>query len=116
MENYSTAIYSACVVDLSKQPSLGFESRQVFDIPPIQIKVTKHRAPRACCSCHGKYTLGHLPAEAPINVEYSPNLCTIARYCQYYQLLSDFLGQPVSEGTICSMKPAASYMALKNKW
>jgi len=103
---------SGCGADISGQPSLGFDRRQVFDIPPIEIQVTEHRAHRACCSCCGEYTQGPFPAEATNNAVYGPNLRTFASYCMSYQLLpfgrtaellSDFLGQPISEGTLDNM-------------
>ena len=112
IENHYPATCSGCGVDLSRQPSLGFDRRQVFDIPPIKIKVTEHRAHRACCSCCGEYTQGFFPAEATNNAVYGPNLRTFASYCMSYQLLpfgrtaellSDFLGQPISEGTLDNM-------------
>ena len=97
---------------ISKQPSVGYDRRQVFDIPPIKIQVTEHRAHRACCTCCGEYTQGAFPAEATNNAVYGPNLRTFASYCLSYQLLpfgrtaallSDFLGQPISQGTLDNM-------------
>ena len=112
IENYYPACCPGCRADLSKQPSLGFDRRQVFDIPPIKIQVTEHRAHRASCPCCGESTQAAFPAEATNNAVYGPNLRTFASYCMSYQLLpfgrtaellSDFLGQPISEGTLDNM-------------
>ncbi|WP_425421674.1 IS66 family transposase [Phaeodactylibacter xiamenensis] len=112
IEDHYPKACSGCGADLSGQPSLGFDRRQVFDIPPIEIQVTEHRAHRASCSCCGVRTQGLFPAEATNNAVYGPNLRTFASYCMSYQLLpygrtaellSDFLGQPISEGTLDNM-------------
>ena len=109
IENHYPASCSGCGADLSSQPSLGFGRRQVFDIPPIEIQVTEHRAHCACCPYCGVHTQGPFPAEATNNAVYGPNLRTFASYCMSYQLLpfertaellSDFLGQPISQGTL----------------
>lgn len=47
IENHYPKACSGCGADLSGQLSLGFDRRQVFDIPPIEIQVTEHRAHRA---------------------------------------------------------------------
>lgn len=110
--NHYPANCSGCGVNLSKQASVGFDRRQVFDIPPIKIEVTEHRAHRACCPCCGECTQGLFPVEATNNAVYGPNLRTFASYCMSYQLLpfgrtaellSDFLGQPISQGTLDNM-------------
>lgn len=112
IENHYPSSCSGCGIDLSKQPSMGYDRRQVFDIPPIKIQVTEHRAHRACCSCCGEFTQGAFPAAATNNAVYGPNLRTFASYCLSYQLLpfgrtaellSDFLGQPISQGTLDNM-------------
>src|SRR5665811_627276 len=33
-----------CGGDLSQQPSLDYERRQVFDLPPLELECTEHRA------------------------------------------------------------------------
>lgn len=112
IENHYPTHCCGCGVNLSKQPSVGFDRRQVFDIPPIEIQVTEHRAHRACCPGCGEYTQGLFPAAATNNAVYGPNLRTFASYCMSYQLLpfertaellSDFLGQPISQGTLDNM-------------
>ncbi|MCB0614310.1 MAG: IS66 family transposase [Phaeodactylibacter sp.] len=117
IENHYPAACSGCGAGLSKQPSSGYERRQVFDIPPIKIAVTEHRAHYACCPCCGERTQSSFPAEATNNAVYGPNLRSMASYCMAYQLipyertaelLSDLLGQPVSQGTLDNMLSQAS--------
>ena len=109
IENHYPGYCPGCRTDLTRQPSRGFDRRQVFDIPAIKIQVTEHRAHRACCPCCGESTQSAFPAEATNNAVYGPNLRTFVSYCMAYQLipyertaelLSDFLGQPISQGTL----------------
>ncbi|MCB9352217.1 MAG: IS66 family transposase zinc-finger binding domain-containing protein [Lewinellaceae bacterium] len=72
IENHYPAACSGCGAGLSKQPSSGYERRQVFDIPPIKIAVTEHRAHYACCPCCGERTQSSFPAEATNNAVYGP--------------------------------------------
>jgi transposase len=40
-----------CGVDLADAPIVGFEARQVFDLPPLRLGVTEHWAERRRCAC-----------------------------------------------------------------
>lgn len=112
IEDHYPAACSGCGAGLSGQPSLGYERRQVFDIPPIKIEVAEHRAHYARCPCCGERTRSGFPCEATNNAVYGPNLRSMASYCMAYQLipyertaelLSDLLGQPISQGTLDNM-------------
>jgi len=43
-----------CGADLSKQPVVGEEKRQVFDLPAIRIRVTEYQAQRKVCPNCGR--------------------------------------------------------------
>jgi len=99
------------------QQSEGFGRRQVFDIPPVKIEVNEHRAHTVCCGhCHCS-TTADFPSEATNHAVYGPNLRSWVVYCMTYQLLpyermaeliSDFLGHPISQGTLDNMLCEAS--------
>jgi transposase len=40
-----------CGADLAGAPVAGVEARQVFDLPPLGLRVTEHRAERRRCAC-----------------------------------------------------------------
>lgn len=106
---------SACEVcgnDLSEQPALGYDRRQVFDIPPLDLEVTEHRAHGKQCPCCAHQTYGDFPAEATNNAVYGPNIRATASYLMVYQmlpyertaqLLSDLFGVELSQGTVDNM-------------
>jgi len=57
-----------CGEDLSQQPALDYARRQVFDLPPLELECTEHRAEiKACPCCQGICTAA-FPAEisAPV--------------------------------------------------
>ena len=84
-------------------------SRQVFDIPPIELLVTEHQVAVKCCPGCGQKSQGRFPFEASNVVQYGPRLKGMMVYLMEQQLLpsnrtceclSDLLGVSVSEGTL----------------
>ena len=46
-----------CGKDLSHEPVINYERRQVFDLPPLQLECTEHRAEiKECPGCHQRVT------------------------------------------------------------
>ena len=98
-----------CGESLNDIPALGYDRRQVFDIPPIQMEVTEHRSEiKHCCGCH-KEVAGEFPAHVSGSVQYGPNLKTLLTYWQNYQMLpyartvemvQDLTGHKLSAGTL----------------
>jgi len=41
----------SCGADLDAAPVTAFQTRQVFDLPPIRLMTVEHRAERRACSC-----------------------------------------------------------------
>jgi transposase len=89
----------------------GTTRRQVFDLPPVALFCTEHRAERRRCSC-GATTTGEFPAEATAPACYGPALRAYVCYlvtrqhipiARVAELLRDTYGAPVSTGTIISM-------------
>ncbi|MCK5923704.1 MAG: IS66 family transposase zinc-finger binding domain-containing protein, partial [Methylococcales bacterium] len=59
-----------CGIDLSQQDIDCYESRQVFDIPPVKVQVTEHRVQiKTCPCCHGE-TKAPVPDTASQPVQY----------------------------------------------
>jgi len=76
-----------CGKSLSNRDANDFERRQVFDIPPIEMKVTEHRAEiKSCPHCHtvNKALFPHTVSQP---VQYGSNVQQLAVYFTQYQLL-----------------------------
>jgi len=89
----------------------GVIRRQVFELPPVKVVVTEHRAERRKCGC-GCETTAPFPAEATGPACYGPNLRALVCYLVVRQhipvkrvaeLMRDAYGIPVSTGTIVAM-------------
>jgi transposase len=84
--------------------SLGYERRQVVDVPPLALEVTEHRAQRKRCPGCGRTTTAPFPEEASARgVSYGPRIEALSVYLMGYQLLpyertsellSDLFGEP----------------------
>lgn len=101
-----------CETDLSQVETVSYLSRQVFDLPPVEIEVTEHRAEIKQCPGCGEQVTGHFPQGVTQPVQYGPRLCAQAVYLHHYhfvpldrtaELFSDFYGQAPSQGTIVNM-------------
>jgi transposase len=97
-----------CGGDLGEADCVGEEARQVFDLPPVALAVTEHRAQRRRCGC-GAVTAAPFPDVAPAPTQYGPRLRALAIYLVASQrlpylrasrLLSDWLSAPISTGTL----------------
>ena len=53
------------------RPVTAVERRQVFDLPPVKVKVTEHQLIERECGC-GHRTRGAAPAKADAPVQYGP--------------------------------------------
>ncbi len=103
---------TSCGHSLEHAPVRHKETRQVFDLPPLQIEVTQHEAEvKMCPHCQTIHTAS-FPDYVQHHVQYGPCLKAIAVYLTQYQLLPyertselirDLFGQPISEGTLVTM-------------
>lgn len=87
------------------------ESRQVFDLPPIRLEVTEHRAEKRCCASCGTVTTASFPEGVSAPVQYGPQVQAAALYLGGYQLLpyqrltetfSELFDCPLSAGTLAN--------------
>jgi transposase len=100
-----------CGDGLADADVVGVARRQVFDIPPIRLSVTEHRAQRRRCAC-GHTTAAAFPDEATAPACYGPGVRAVIAYLAVYQhlpvdrtarLLADLLDAPVSTGTVAAV-------------
>lgn len=78
---------SHCGGSLEGIAAVDFELRQVFDLPPMNVEVTEHRAETKICPFCSSSKKATFPKEAQSPVQYGPWIKTIAVYWNQYQLL-----------------------------
>jgi transposase len=100
-----------CQINLEHVPALSTTSRQVFDIPPIQMEVTEHWGEQKVCSTCGHKNESIFPEEARTHVQYGNRIKSLLTYLNVYHLipiertqaiLQDLMGHSISEATILS--------------
>ena len=105
-----------CGDGLAAAPEVGVERRQVFDLPPMTVRVTEHQLIARRCSC-GVTTCADAPEGVVAPVQYGPRIAAIILYLYIGQFLSkrrtaqalaELFGAPVSEGTVAAMTGRAA--------
>ncbi len=108
-EEYDPENCWVCATALADQERLDYEGRQVFDLPPLDLEVTEHRAYKKSCPCCGILTKGEFPEGITQPVQYGPKIKSLMVYMNEYQLLPfdrereffyDVFNQAISPGTI----------------
>lgn len=98
-----------CQASLADIESVGYEERQVFDIPTIRIDVTAHRAEIKVCPACGQASKGRFPESVRQAVQYGSMVQTWASYLtnQHHmpverttEIFEDLVQHRVSEGTV----------------
>jgi transposase len=96
---------SCCDKSLPDETPGNYERRQVFDIPPIKMQVTEHRAVISQCPRCGTRNKGLFPDSVSQPVQYGVQVRQLAVYLTQYQLLpyervreffEDLLGHRIS--------------------
>src|SRR5437868_3385376 len=114
---HSPAHCACCGLSLSETDGPVGERRQVFDLPPLCLAVTEHRALRKTCPGCGTANVGAFPAEVSQAVQYGPRVKALGVYLLSYQLLpfariaglfADLFDAPLSPGTLCTAQQACA--------
>jgi transposase len=114
--DHAPAACAECGGGLGDADIVATRRRQVFDIPPLRLSVTEHRAQSRRCGC-GHVTAAAFPAEARSPACYGPGVRAVICYLAVYQhlpvdrtakLLADLLGAPVSTGTVAAVAARAA--------
>ena len=108
---HSLAQCVRCGVPLEGEAPIHIEKRQVFDLPPIRIRVTEHEVQtKRCPHCHC-LNEAEFPKEVPSSTQYGSRIRAIIVYLKTYQLLpfkrtvlllKDLFGVALSEGTLAN--------------
>jgi transposase len=109
VETHEVASCAHCQASLAAIVSVGYEERQVFDIPAIRIEVTAHRAEIKVCPACGRASKGTFPEAVMHAVQYGPTVNTWASYFtnQHHipverttEIFADLVQHRVSEATV----------------
>ena len=91
--------------------------RQVFDLPPMTVRVIEHQLIARRCGC-GATTCGAAPEGVAAPVQYGPRITAIILYLYVGQFLSkkrtaqalaELFGTPISDATMASMTARAAH-------
>jgi len=105
-----------CGAGLADAPVVGTETRQVFDLPVIELVAIEHRAQRRECGC-GIVTRAAFPVEATAPTCYGPGVAALATYLlgrqhlpveRAAECLQEAFGAAVSTGWLSSLLPTAA--------
>jgi transposase len=102
-----------CGEDLSRQPAIDFEARQVFDLPSLILECTEHRAEiKECPCCHCQVTAS-FPEDIKAPVQYGKNFRALLAYLydaqegaslRISEMGQEMFGYAVSEATLQSAR------------
>ena len=106
---HAVARCAQCQASLAEIGAVGYEERQVFEMPAIRIEVTAHRAEIKVCPACGRASKGTFPASVTQTVQYGPMVKTWAAYFtnQHHiaverttEIFADLVQHRVSEATV----------------
>jgi transposase len=109
VETYEVPCCAHCQASLAEIESVGYEERQVFEIPAIRIEVTAHRAEIKVCPRCRSASKGTFPESVSQAVQYGPAVNAWASYFtnQHHiavertsEIFEDLVQHRVSEATV----------------
>jgi len=101
-----------------------YVARQVFDIPPLFLEVTEHRAEVKDCPYCGAKNQALFPEEVTKTTQYGNRIKSLSVYLMQYQLLpydrtaellSDFFSSPISEASLYNWNEKAYQVLEKSE-
>ncbi len=119
IEELELAICPCCGDSLENSNNNGCEKRQVFEIPPMEVKITEYRSIIKKCSKCGTTSKHAFPDNVTHKTQYGNRLRSIAVYFRNYELIpvertaemfNDLFSIPLSEGTIVNATKKISSM------
>ena len=102
-----------CGEDLSQEPAVDYQRRQVFDLPTLELECTEHRAEIKECPCCHRTVVAAFPADAQAPVQYGKNFRALLAYLYDAQegasrrigeMCAEMFGYAVSEATLQSAR------------
>ena len=108
-ETHEADTCAHCQASLQGVEVVGYEERQVFDIPATRMEVTAHHAQIKVCPACGRANKGAFPAAVTHAVQYGPAVHTWASYFtnQHHipverttEIFEDLVQHRVSEATV----------------
>lgn len=84
---HTVSFCKSCGSSLIDTELSGYRKRQVFDLPPIKVEVTEHRAEDKICPCCGHLNEACFPKGVSQPTQYGPRIKAICTYLSQYQLL-----------------------------
>jgi transposase len=103
----------SCGADLSSQPVKEVERRQVFELPPMQLRCIEHQAEVKECPCCKTTLTAAFPPGVNAPVQYGRSVRALAAYFydvqagasrRVSQIFADLFGYRLSEATIQSAR------------
>jgi transposase len=99
----------ACQTDLTNETVIGYERRQLFDLPEPTLDVTEYQGEIKTCPACGRSGTASFPDDLPAPAQYGPRFRSLLVYLQHQQLLplrrirqmmGDLYDASVSDATI----------------
>lgn len=98
-----------CQTAFPPSAHIGHQSRQVFDLPEVKVRITEHQAVRYVCPCCQAKVQADFPLNVTQPVQYGQGIKSWITYLSQYQLLpfkrlqelfQDLYGLSLSQGTL----------------
>lgn len=109
---HDVSVCDCCGHALPKEPH-SFDTRQVFDLPPVKVFVTEHRRNKKSCTHCGLENKGKFPEELVQTAQYGNNIKALCTYLQNYQMLpyarcsefiEDLTGHSIARGSLSNFQ------------